>query len=78
MIFNIRIGTNVKIINSVILDNVNIKDKCHIQNSVIGHNCIIYEKSQLKDCFVSEIIFYPYITIFNRLAQNLRLLRIQI
>ena len=49
-----RIGANVKILNSLIMDEVVIGDNAHIQNSVIGQKSVIGTKAQLKDCFVAH------------------------
>lgn len=52
--FVCRIGANVKILNSLIMDEVVIGDNAHIQNSIIGHKAVIGSKAQLKDCSVGH------------------------
>jgi ADP-glucose pyrophosphorylase len=47
-----RIGDNVKITNSVILDGVILESGVSIQNSVVGVDCRLMEKCSLKDCQV--------------------------
>uniref|UniRef100_A0A0A8XPJ5 Pco144592a n=1 Tax=Arundo donax TaxID=35708 RepID=A0A0A8XPJ5_ARUDO len=47
-----RIGSNVKIVNSVIMNHVVIEDGCHIQCSVICNNVQLQERAVLKDCQV--------------------------
>lgn len=48
-----RIGNSVKIINSVIMDDVLIADGCYLQNSIICSHCRILERVNLKDCQVA-------------------------
>ncbi len=33
-----KLGSNVKIINSVLMDGVQVQDGCHLQNSIVCHN----------------------------------------
>ncbi|BBN08773.1 translation initiation factor eIF-2B subunit gamma [Marchantia polymorpha subsp. ruderalis] len=47
-----RIGSNVTIVNSVIMDYVTIQDFCSIQSSVVCSNALLQERSSLKDCQV--------------------------
>jgi translation initiation factor eIF-2B subunit gamma len=50
-----RIGSNVKIINSVVMDYVTVEDGCTIQNSVICSNVNLQERCSLKDCQVGIV-----------------------
>ena len=54
-VFFFRIGNNVKIINSVLLDSIAVGDGCHIQNSVIGQGCNINDQASLRDCQVKGV-----------------------
>ncbi|XP_068662946.1 uncharacterized protein [Aristolochia californica] len=47
-----RIGSNVKIANSVVMNYVTIEDGCSIQGSVICSNVNLQERVVLKDCQV--------------------------
>lgn len=47
-----RIGSNVKIINSVVMNYVTVEDGCTIQNSIICSNVNLQERCSLKDCQV--------------------------
>ena len=33
-----KLGSNVKIINSVLMDGVQVQDGCHLQNSIVCNN----------------------------------------
>jgi len=44
------LGSGVKIINSVLMDGVQVEDSCHIQNSIVCNGCVIHAGAQVKDC----------------------------
>lgn len=46
-----KIGKNVEIINSILLDNVEIKDNCKISESILGSGCIIGEGVTIKSTY---------------------------
>ena len=51
-----KLGSNVKIINCVLMDGVEVQDGCHLQNSIICHNahlqvsCPVHPKVDFHDC----------------------------
>jgi translation initiation factor eIF-2B subunit gamma len=45
-----EIMSNVKVINSLLLDGVKVGDNCHIQNSIISEGCVLQPGAQIKDC----------------------------
>ncbi|CAL8468630.1 g8170 [Coccomyxa elongata] len=47
-----KLGSNVKIINSVLMDGVQVQDGCHLQNSIVCHNAHLQERVTLRDCQV--------------------------
>jgi ADP-glucose pyrophosphorylase len=47
-----RLGSNVKVINCVLMDNISIGDGSHIQNSIICSGAAVQERCSLKDCQV--------------------------
>ncbi|KAE9462313.1 hypothetical protein C3L33_05767, partial [Rhododendron williamsianum] len=49
---SLPIGSNVKVVNSVIMDHVTIGDGCSIQGSVICSNVQLQDRVVLKDCQV--------------------------
>ena len=46
------LGNNVKIVNSVIMDDTTIADGSHIQNCVLCKGVVVGERCALKDCNV--------------------------
>jgi translation initiation factor eIF-2B subunit gamma len=44
------LGSGVKIINSVLMDGVQVGDNCHIQNSIVCKVCVLQAGAQIKDC----------------------------
>ncbi|VDQ09894.1 unnamed protein product [Trichobilharzia regenti] len=54
-----KIGANVRILNSVLLPNVEIKDNCTIQGCVIGEKAVIGDQSVLKSCAVAALQRVP-------------------
>lgn len=54
-----RIGANVKILNSVLLDGCNIADGVHIQGSIVGFGVTVGAKAQLRDCRVGPKVRVP-------------------
>lgn len=49
-----RLGTNVKVINSVLMDGVIVGDAAHIQNSVVCPGANVQAGGTLKDCQVGS------------------------
>lgn len=47
-----RLGINVKVINSVLMDNVVVADNCTIQNSILCSGVQLKERASVKDCQV--------------------------
>ncbi|EIE22403.1 nucleotide-diphospho-sugar transferase [Coccomyxa subellipsoidea C-169] len=47
-----KLGSNVKIINCVLMDGVEVQDGCHLQNSIICPNAHLQERVTLRDCHV--------------------------
>ncbi|GLT66932.1 hypothetical protein SLA2020_392720 [Shorea laevis] len=47
-----QIGSNVKIVNSVVMNLVTIADGCSVQGSVLCSNVLLQEQVSLKDCQV--------------------------
>lgn len=45
-------GSNVKIINSVLMDGVHVGDNCHVQNSIVCGGCTIQAKVEVMNCQV--------------------------
>ena len=43
-------GSNVKIINSVLMDGVYVGDNCHVQNSIVCGGCTLQAGVEVKDC----------------------------
>uniref|UniRef100_A0A3Q0KV47 Translation initiation factor eIF2B subunit gamma n=2 Tax=Schistosoma mansoni TaxID=6183 RepID=A0A3Q0KV47_SCHMA len=54
-----KIGADVRILNSVLLSNVEIKDNCTVQGCVIGEKAVIEELCNLKSCTVAAIQRVP-------------------
>jgi translation initiation factor eIF-2B subunit gamma len=44
------LGSGVKIINSVLMDGVQVGDNCHIQNSIVCKGCVLQSGAQVKHC----------------------------
>lgn len=49
-----RLGKNVDITNSVIMENVTIESNCKIADSIIGPNCLIRADSTLVNCQLAQ------------------------
>jgi len=49
------LGTGVKIINSVLMDGVQVGDNCHIQNSIVCKGCVVHAGAQVKDCQIGPM-----------------------
>ncbi|KAK9828728.1 hypothetical protein WJX72_001741 [[Myrmecia] bisecta] len=47
-----KLGTNVKVLNSVIMDSVTIEEGCHLQNTVVCAGAHLKAKSTLNKCIV--------------------------
>ncbi|CAH8869809.1 unnamed protein product [Trichobilharzia szidati] len=54
-----KIGANVRILNSVLLPNVEIKDNCTVQGCVIGEKAVIGDQCVLKSCAVAALQRVP-------------------
>ncbi|CAH8571480.1 unnamed protein product [Schistosoma turkestanicum] len=54
-----KIGADVRIINSVLLSNVEIRDNCTVQGCVIGEKVVIEELCNLKSCAVAALQRVP-------------------
>jgi translation initiation factor eIF-2B subunit gamma len=49
-----KLGNNVKVVSSVIMDNVSIDEGCHIQNSVICSGARLHANCSLRECQVGH------------------------
>ena len=49
---NCRIGEKVKIINSILMDDIEVDESTTINFSIISNNCKINAKSEFKDCLI--------------------------
>ncbi|KAG7666567.1 hypothetical protein Ndes2526B_g04967 [Nannochloris sp. 'desiccata'] len=49
------LGSGVKIINSVLMDGVQVGDTCHIQNSIVCKGCVVQTGAQVKDCQIGPM-----------------------
>ena len=54
-----RIGANVKILNSVLLDGCVVGDGVHLQGSVLAFDVTVGSKAQLRDCQVGPKMRVP-------------------
>lgn len=46
-----RIGKNVELFNSILLDKVELKDNCKINDSVLGVGTVIGENAQVRSTY---------------------------
>jgi NDP-sugar pyrophosphorylase family protein len=49
-----KIGKNVEILSSIILDNVELKENCRIVDSVLGSGCVIGEGVSIKGTYAES------------------------
>lgn len=68
---NTQIGAGAIIKNSIIMDDVRISEECVIESCVLGNRCVIFKKSELKDCKVSNDRFFTHtikatLTVFTK------------
>lgn len=50
---NCCIGSNVKVVNCIVMDGAVVEDGCKLDGCIIGPKAILREKCQLKDCDVA-------------------------
>ncbi len=55
-----RLGANVKIINSVLQDNVVVGDGVTVQNTILCAGAMVKERATLKDCQVMRITWHVF------------------
>ncbi|ELA41388.1 uncharacterized protein VICG_01629 [Vittaforma corneae ATCC 50505] len=51
---NVIIGDGCVVKRSIIMDDAVIQNDCHIESCIVGRGCVIYYKSELRDCKVAN------------------------